>query len=125
MKSTLQIIFMFTTIWRLINIIGFGPGLTRPVLEFSALGLPIVVVFAFLGNRLSRKGLQPAIPARGLWLHPGGRAGQPDPFLHLIPNPGPCGQARGASVPLPPEISLTGRYAPDLAIGPSPRALGG
>lgn len=55
LKGTLQLVFMVATLWRLVNIILFGPGITGPVLKVSALSLMIVPVFSFLGHRLSRR----------------------------------------------------------------------
>ncbi len=55
LKSTLQLIFMIATIWRLFNIILFGPGITLPIIKISLICLLIVLLFAFIGHRASLK----------------------------------------------------------------------
>jgi uncharacterized membrane protein YfcA len=53
LKGTLQVVFMITTIWRLFNIVLFGPGIGRPVLEIFVICLLIVAFFAFIGHKMS------------------------------------------------------------------------
>ncbi|MCF8078412.1 MAG: sulfite exporter TauE/SafE family protein [Desulfobacterales bacterium] len=55
LKGTLQIVFMITTIWRLINIVLFGPGIGRSVIEIFLICLLIVAFFAFIGHKMSLK----------------------------------------------------------------------
>ena len=54
LKGTLQFVFMIATLWRLMNIVLFGPGITRPVLEVTLICLLVVFVFASIGHRTSR-----------------------------------------------------------------------
>jgi uncharacterized membrane protein YfcA len=55
LKGTLQVIFMTATLWRLLNIIFIGPGISRPVIEITLLCLVVVVIFAFIGHKVSLK----------------------------------------------------------------------
>lgn len=54
-KSTLQITFFVTTLWRLANIEVFGPGIGWPVVRLTLMALPLVALFSWLGNRLSSR----------------------------------------------------------------------
>lgn len=54
-KGTLQIVFMAATLWRLVNIVSFGRGVSIEILVISAYSLPFVVVFAALGHILTRR----------------------------------------------------------------------
>lgn len=58
-KGTLQIVFIICTFWRLAAVMIMGHGITLPLIKLAAQGLPFLVVFAFLGHRLSRR-----IPSR-------------------------------------------------------------
>jgi uncharacterized membrane protein YfcA len=53
-KGTLQVVFITATIWRLVNIILFGQGITVPVIKIAALTLPILVICTVLGHVASR-----------------------------------------------------------------------
>lgn len=53
LKGTLQVVFMIATLWRLLNIILFGPGISRSVLEITFLCLLFVVIFSFIGHKMS------------------------------------------------------------------------
>ncbi len=54
LKGTLQLVFMTATVWRLVNIVLFGPGISTAVLKTTLICLIIVFLFAFLGHRISR-----------------------------------------------------------------------
>ena len=54
-KSTLQAVFLSTTIWRLANVMVFGSGITLPVIKIAALTLPVLVGATLLGHGLSRR----------------------------------------------------------------------
>lgn len=54
-KGTLQVVFMTATLWRLVNILWFGKGITPAVWNVAAFGLPIVIVFTALGHTLTRR----------------------------------------------------------------------
>jgi uncharacterized membrane protein YfcA len=49
-KGTLQVVFMAATLWRLINIIIFGRGITVELVKLAGLNFVIVVAFAVLGH---------------------------------------------------------------------------
>ena len=53
-KGTLQLIFMGAILYRLVNIQFLGGGFTLDVLMLSAVILPLVLVFPWLGHRLAR-----------------------------------------------------------------------
>ncbi len=53
LKGTLQVVFMITTIWRLFNIVLFGPGITGAVFEIFLICLLIVAFFSFIGHKMS------------------------------------------------------------------------
>ncbi|UCH23488.1 MAG: sulfite exporter TauE/SafE family protein [Deltaproteobacteria bacterium] len=55
LKGTLQTVFMFANLWRLANVVVVGRGFSMPVLKLTGVALPIVIVFSFLGHRLSRR----------------------------------------------------------------------
>ena len=55
LKGTLQLVFMIATVWRLINIILFGPGISKPILNITLICLLIVFIFSFIGHIISRK----------------------------------------------------------------------
>jgi hypothetical protein len=54
-KGTLQTVFISATIWRLINIALFDKGITMAVTKIAAMTLQILVVFTFMGHRVSRR----------------------------------------------------------------------
>jgi uncharacterized membrane protein YfcA len=54
-KGTLQIVFMAATLWRLINIVWFGKGVSFEILFIGAFSFPIVIFFASLGHVLTRR----------------------------------------------------------------------
>jgi len=49
-KSTLQVVFMAATMWRLFNIMWYEKGVTVEVLFTASLSIPIVILFAFIGH---------------------------------------------------------------------------
>ncbi len=49
-KGTLQMVFMAATIWRLLNIIFFGRGITLDLVKLAGINFVIVVAFAVLGH---------------------------------------------------------------------------
>ena len=53
-KGVLQIIFMISTLWRLVAIHFMGQGITLPFVKLAVMGLPLLFIFALLGHRLSR-----------------------------------------------------------------------
>ena len=53
LKGTLQVVFMISTLWRLLNIVLLGPGISRPVIEITFLCFIVVVIFAFIGHKFS------------------------------------------------------------------------
>lgn len=55
LKGTLQILFLITNIWRLLNIGLFGTGITLSVVKLTALALPIVLALTFVGHLASRR----------------------------------------------------------------------
>jgi uncharacterized membrane protein YfcA len=55
LKGTLQILFLTTNLWRLINVAVFGKGITLPVFKLAALALPIVLGLTYLGHLASRR----------------------------------------------------------------------
>ena len=54
-KGTLQTVFLSATIWRLVNIILFGKGITLPVVKIAAVTLPILLICTALGHAASRR----------------------------------------------------------------------
>jgi uncharacterized membrane protein YfcA len=54
LKGTLQVVFAASNIWRLLNIVLLGEGLTRPVLQITLYALPVVILFTFLGHLASK-----------------------------------------------------------------------
>jgi uncharacterized membrane protein YfcA len=54
-KGTLQIIFLNTTWWRLINIGVFSEGFTWQIFSWAGLLAVLVVIFAFLGHWAARR----------------------------------------------------------------------
>jgi len=54
-KGTLQTVFISATIWRLVNIIFFGNGITLPVMKTAVVTLPILVLCTLLGHAASRR----------------------------------------------------------------------
>lgn len=55
LKSTLQMVFFITTVWRLMAIELFGPGIGWPVLKITLMAVPLVAIFSFLGHKFSNK----------------------------------------------------------------------
>jgi uncharacterized membrane protein YfcA len=55
LKGTLQILFLITSVWRLFNVLLFGNGITLPVIQLSALALPITLALAYVGHLASRR----------------------------------------------------------------------
>jgi len=53
LKGTLALVFMIATLWRLLNIILIGPGIDHSVMEITSICFVIVVVFAFIGHKIS------------------------------------------------------------------------
>lgn len=54
-KGTLQVVFASATLFRLANVIWFGRGIDSPVVETAALALAPLVIFMYLGHRLSQR----------------------------------------------------------------------
>ena len=54
-KGTLQIVFIICTLWRLATVTIMGQGITPPVIKLALQGLIFMLVFAFLGHKLSRR----------------------------------------------------------------------
>jgi uncharacterized membrane protein YfcA len=55
LKGTLQLLFLTTNIWRILNIMLFGKGISLPIVKLSALALPIVLGLTFIGHLASRR----------------------------------------------------------------------
>jgi uncharacterized membrane protein YfcA len=55
LKGTLQFVFMCANLWRLVNIVFLGRGITPAVVRTTAVALPVVLLFGFLGHRLSHR----------------------------------------------------------------------
>jgi uncharacterized membrane protein YfcA len=49
-KGTLQVVFMAATLWRLLNIVIIGRGITLELIKIAGLNFVIVVAFAVLGH---------------------------------------------------------------------------
>ncbi len=54
-KGTLQLIFLGTTWWRLMNIHFLGHGFNRQVILWAAVFVPLVLGLAFVGNLAARR----------------------------------------------------------------------
>ncbi len=54
-KGTLQLVFLSATGWRLINIVLFSEGFTRHIITWAAMLVPLVVLFALVGNLAGRR----------------------------------------------------------------------
>jgi len=54
-KVTLQVTFLCTMLWRLVNVELLGKGLGPEVLKVAAISLPVVIFFSWVGHQLSRK----------------------------------------------------------------------
>jgi len=54
-KGTLQLIFLGTTWWRLMNIHYLGGGFNRVVFLWAAAFAPLVLLFSFIGNVAARR----------------------------------------------------------------------
>ena len=54
-KATLQVVFVSATLIRLIYIFWLGPKVTLPVFEMAAYALPLLMIFMFLGHRVSAR----------------------------------------------------------------------
>jgi uncharacterized protein len=52
---TLQIVFLTATVWRLINIILFGKGISAEILSITAVSFPVIIVFTALGYSLAKR----------------------------------------------------------------------
>jgi len=55
LKGTLQAVFMIATLYRLVNIIFLGPGISNDVINIALICLIIVIIFSYLGHRISLK----------------------------------------------------------------------
>jgi len=55
LKGTLQVVFMISTLWRLLNIVILGPGISRSVMEITSLCGVLVVIFSLIGHKISLK----------------------------------------------------------------------
>lgn len=54
-KGTLQMIFLSSTWWRLLNISLFGVGFTPQILKWALAFIPLVLIFAIVGNLAARR----------------------------------------------------------------------
>lgn len=54
-KGTMQLVFIICTFWRLAAVMIMGQGITLPIAKLASQGLPLLIVFAFLGHKLSRR----------------------------------------------------------------------